>query len=183
MKRSSHEAEGLVALSLVSAASIAPSKADTAGKEIPNKSGRGSDTGTLVGDVVLHTGLRVDGELETFVYRATKGSVVVAGIHVVGIVFGVINMFFGAVATEAVGSNFKLLGSETEGHETEDAEEKSDGFGRYCLDGTDVDGLGVIPEPVSKVNSGDVELVELLAAKGSCHGNLQQSILDVSMAP
>ena len=183
MKRSSHEAEGLVALSLVSATSVAPAKTDTAGKEIPNKTGRGSDTDALVSDVVLHTSVWVDGELDSLVYRATKSSVIVTSVHIVGIIFGVINMFFGAIATEAVGSNFKLLGSEAEGHEAEDAEEKSDSFGRDRLDGTDVDGLGVIPEPVSEVNSGDVELVELLAAKGLCHGNLQQSILDVSMAP
>lgn len=92
-------------------------------------------------------------------------------------------MVLRAVGTETVRSNFEFLGAVAKGQETEDAEKKSDGLGRDRLDGSNIDGLGVVAEPVSKVDTGDSKLVKLLAAGGTSQEEREEGVLNVAVAP
>ena len=183
MQSSTHKAESLVELGLVVGLLVRAAQANALAEELANMLSRGHDASVLVGNVVLHAGLLVNGELDTLIDGATKAAVVVAGVDVVGIVLGVVDMVLGAVAAQAVGGDFKLAATIAKGQETEDAEKEADGFGGNGLDGTDIDGLGVVAEPVAKVNAGNGELVESLAAHGAGHGDLEEGICDITVAP
>lgn len=93
------------------------------------------------------------------------------------------NVILGTVGSQAVCSDFELLGAVAKGQETENAEQQADGLGRDRLDGSHIDSLRVVTEPVSKVDTGDSELVKLLAAGGTSQEKSEQSILDITVAP
>ena len=166
------ETKGLISLILVSATSVAPAEPDASRDQVPDQACRGLDASTLVSNVILHSRLTIDAKLDLLVHGSTQRPMVLASIHVIGVVLGVVNMFLGAVAAKSLSSNFKFFGAKAKSHETEDTEEESDGFGRNGLDGTDVDGLGIVPQPVTKVDAGNVVLAELLATKGRRHSKL-----------
>jgi hypothetical protein len=93
------------------------------------------------------------------------------------------NVILGTVGSQAVCSDFELLGAVAKGQETENAEQEADGLGRDRLDRSHIDSLRVVTEPVSKVDTGDGELVKLLAAGGTSQEKSEQSILDITVAP
>ena len=179
----SHQAERLIALRLVAALGIAPAEGYALRDELLGEASGRHNPSILVRDVVLHARLLVDAKLNVLVDRGPKLPVVAAGILVVGVVLGVVDVLLGAVAAEALGGELELAGSETKGHEAEDAQQQADGLGGDVLDGADIDGLGVVPQPVAKVDTRDVVLGELLSAKGLGHGEAKEGILDVSVAP
>lgn len=141
------------------------------------------DSSSLIGNVILHASFRVDGKLGSFIDRATKTTVILAGIDVVCVVFGVVDVVFGAVAAKAVGCDFEFAGTVTESEEAEDTKQKTDSFGRNRLDSAYINSLGIIAKPVTKVDTRDHDLAELLAMHGSSHGEREQRIFDVTMAP
>lgn len=157
---------------------------DGATEKLAEKLGRGHDADSLVGNVVLHTGLGVDGELLPLVDGSTETPVVAAGILVVGVVFGVVNVLLGSVTAEPVVGDLELARTVAEGHKAEDAEEETNGLGRYRLDGAHIDSLGVISRPVAKVDPLHHEAGELLAAVEGLGGSeAKQDIRDITMAP
>jgi len=103
--------------------------------------GRGHNAGTFVCNVVLHASLLIDGQFNTFVDRGTKSSVILRGIFVIGIIFGVVNVVFGAIAAKTLSCDFEFLCTKSEGHESENPKEDTDGLCRNILYGTDVDCL------------------------------------------
>lgn len=136
----------------------------------------GHDARAFVGDVVLHAGLGVNGELSLLVDGPTEASVVLAGIAgAVAISLGVVNVVLGTVGsckgvlvhctlssgkeghTEALGGDFELLASIAKGHEAKNAEEQTDGLRGHRLDGSDIDGLGVVSQPVTEVDLASCE--------------------------
>ena len=141
------------------------------------------DISTLVGNVVLHASLLINGQLNTLVDGPSQAAVVLAGVHVVRIILGVVDVVLRAVAAEPVRSDLKLAGAVAEAEEAEHAKQQADGLCRDGLDGTDVDGLAVVSQPVAKVDTGDHHLVELLAAHGAGHQDLEQGIFNVAMTP
>lgn len=183
MQASAHQAKGFVEVDLVLAFLVAAAELDTVGKELSDMLGRGHNVTRLKGNVLFHAGALVNGKLSFLVDGATEAVVVLAGVDIVGVILGVVNVVFGAVAADSIGSDFEFSGAVSKSHETKDAEEQTDGFGRDRLDGTDVDGLGVVAEPVAKVDTGDHDLVEIFARKGVGHGEGEQGILDVTVAP
>lgn len=144
---------------------------------------RSHDIGTLVGNVVLHSSLPVDRELDALIYGTAQSSVVLAGILVISIVLGIVDMIFRSVAAEALGGDLELLRTIAKTQEAKNAKEKSDSFGRNRLDRADIDGLRVISKPVAEVDTRDHKLVELLASNGSCHQDRKKGILDIAMTP
>lgn len=84
--------------------------------------GRSHDVGTLVSDIVLHSSLRVDPELNTLIDGSTQSSVILAGIFVVGIVLGVVYVVFWTVAAEAIGRDLEFLRTISKSQEAENAE-------------------------------------------------------------
>lgn len=179
----SHETKRLVKVGLVVVVLVGTSQLNAAGEEVPHMLGRSHDVGSLVGNVVLHARLGVDGELRSLVNGAAKAPVVLAGIDIVGVVLGVINVVFGTIAAEALGGDFEFAGAVAKGQEAEDAEQETDGLCRDRLDGTDVDGLGIVTEPVAKVDTGHHELAKLFAVEGSGHGQGEQGIFDIAVSP
>lgn len=87
------------------------------------------------------------------------------------------------VAAQTLSSDLELARAIAEGQEAKDAEQKADGLGRHRLDGSDINSLGVVTEPVTKIGAGNHELVELLATDGSGHQDLEEGVFNVSMAP
>ena len=158
-------------------------KLNAAGEELPDVKGRRHDISTLVCNVVLHARFLVNGKLSTLIDRTAESPVVLAGILVLGIVLGIVDMVFGTVATKTIGCNLKLAGAEAEGQEAQDTKEQADGLCGNSLDGTDIDGLGVVAKPIAKVDAGNHQLVELLATKGASHGQGKESIFDITVAP
>jgi hypothetical protein len=49
------------------------------------------------------------------------------------------------------------------------------------MTGTYINGLGVIAEPIAKVNALDIELRELLAAMGAGHEQSEEGVFDIAM--
>jgi hypothetical protein len=141
------------------------------------------DVNTLIGDVVLHSRLRVNSKLNSLVYRATETAVVLSSIDVVGVVFGVVDVILGTIAAQALGSDLELTATIAKRQKAEHAEEKTDGLRRDRLDGTDVNGLGVVAKPVTEVYAGNHHLVELLASHGTSHDKLEKGVLDITMTP
>jgi hypothetical protein len=77
---------------------------------------------------------------------------------------GVVNVLLRSVASKAVAGDLELFGSVAEAHETENPEEDANSLCRDHLDGADIDGLGVVAQPVAKVDTLDIHLAKLLAS-------------------
>lgn len=147
-------------------------------------SGRSHDADPLVGNVVFHAGFGVDTKLGLLINRASQAGIIIAGIFTLCVALGVVNVVFGTIAPETFGRDLELSRAVAKGHEAENAKKQSDSFGRHHLDGGNIDGLGVVTQPVAKVNSGDGSLVEFLAAlDGMSHGQGEQRIFDVTVSP
>lgn len=183
VKTSAHETKRLVEIGLVVVVLVAAAELDAAGKEGSDVLGRSHDVIRLGGNVALHSAALVNGELGLLVDGASEAVVVLGGVDIVGIVLGVVDVVLGAVAADAVGGDLELAGAVAKGHEAEDAEEQADGLGGDGLDGADVDGLGVVAEPVAKVNAGDHDFAKLFAVEGLGHGNGEEGILNVTVTP
>jgi hypothetical protein len=94
---------------------------------------------------------------------------------------GVVDMFFGPIAPKSLRRDFEFSSSVAKSDEGETPEQDTNGFSRELLQATNIDSLGVVTEPVAKVNSLDVELLKLLAAAGG-YNQLQKSIFNVAVA-
>lgn len=91
-------------------------------------------------------------------------------------------MLLGPVAAEAVSRHLKLLCAVAKAHEAEDPQQDSDSLRRHHLDGAHVDGLGVVTQPVAKVDALDVHFAELLA-RLAADEQREQRVLDVTVTP
>lgn len=69
----------------------------------------------LVGDVVLHSGVLIDGELDSLVNWAAESSVILSGILVVGVILWVVDVVLWTVAAKTLGGDLELLGSVSAG--------------------------------------------------------------------
>lgn len=183
MQASAHQAEGLVEVCLVPVFLVSTAKLDAMSKELSDMFSRGHDILVLASNVFFHAIAFVNRQFGFFVNWSTETVVVIASVDIVRIIFGVVDMVFGAVAANSIGSNFKFAGAVAKCHEAEDAEEKPDGFGGNRLDCSNIDGLGIVTKPVPKVDARYHYLVELFARKGIGHGNGEQGIFNVTMAP
>lgn len=94
MEASAQETKCLVEVLLAIILAIATSQFDTLGKKPSDVECAGHDVRVLVGNVVLHSGLFVNGQLHTFVNRSPQASVVLASILVVGVVLGIVDMVY-----------------------------------------------------------------------------------------
>ncbi len=183
MQASAHEAERFIAISLITVLLVATTKLDAAGEELANMLRRGHDVIRFRSNIFLHAIALVDGEFGILVDRASEALVVLPGVDVVGVVLGVVNVVFGTVAADSIGGDFEFAGAVAKGHEAKNAEEQTDCFGGNSLDSADVDGLGVVAQPVAKVDTRHHELAELFAVEGLCHDDGKQCIFNITVAP
>jgi len=129
--------------------------------------------------------------------------VVLSGIDVVGVIFGVVNVFFGAVTSKPLACDLEFAGTcdavltfavyvhtETtsltisEAHKSKNPEQKPDSVGTDILDSANIDSLRVITKPVAKVDTLDIELRELLVtADDASSQESKESVFDISMTP
>lgn len=183
MQAGAQETESLIQIILVIVALIVASKLNALGEKPSDMQSARHDVSTFVRNVVLHAGLFVNGELNSLIDGATEATVVLPGIDVVGIVLGVVDVILRAVGPQTVSRDLELAAAIAEGEEAENAEEEADGFGGDGLDGADIDGLGVVAEPVAEVDARDHHLVELLASHGASHEDGKEGIFNVAMTP
>lgn len=115
-------------------------------------------------------------------------------------------MFFRAITAQSLCSNFECACAISKSHERQHpqlsnpannqkqilrsllicsvgAYNKPDSRPFDIFQRANINGLGVVPQPVAKVNALDSHGVELLAAERASHEKLEQGILDVTMAP
>lgn len=78
-------------------------------------------------------------------------------------------MLLGPIASQSIGRDFKLFRSITKAHEPKHPEYDTNSLGTDVFDGSHVYSLAIIPEPISKVDTFDIELAELLAASSAGH--------------
>lgn len=90
---------------------------------------------------------------------------------------------FWSVATQTVRGNFELVRSVAECEKAQNAQKQTDSLGRHGLDGAHIDGLGVIAQPVAKVDTRNHQLVEFLAASSASQCDLEKRICDITVAP
>jgi hypothetical protein len=183
VQSSTHETESLILVRLSLRILVSAAELNHTAKEASDELGRGHDTGALVGNVVLHARLWVDRELSFLINGTSKATVILASVDILGVVLGVVDVLLRAVAAQSLSGNLELAGAVAKGHEAENAKEETDGFGRNGLDSADIDSLGVISEPVSKVRARNVDLVELLAIEGTSQGEGEESIFDIAVSP
>lgn len=183
MQAGAQKTQSLVLVGLVLRAVEAAAELDAATEEVADVLGRRHDAGALVGNVVLHARVRVDAELRLLVDGPAQAAVVAARVLIVGVVLRVVDVVLGPVAAEPVGRHLELPRAVAKGQEAEDAQQQPDRLGRHRLDRAHVDCLRVVAQPVAKVDARDVELAELLAAGRARHHDLEEDILNVTMAP
>lgn len=183
VKASSQKAKGLVEILLSPSVLVIATKLDASAKKISHVLSGSHDIGPFVRNVIFHARLGIDGQLSRFINGPSKAAVILPSILVVGVVFGVVNVIFRAIAPKTVSSNLEFARTIAKGQETENAKEESDGFGRDRLDSADVDGLRIVSEPVAKVNSRDHDLVEFLMLHGTSHGQCEEGIFDITVSP
>lgn len=156
MTASTKEPQSLVQIGLVSILVVAAGELDGTTEKLANEPRRGFNARVLVGNVVLQAGALINGEFDTLIDWTTKTLVILAGIQVIGVVLGVIDVLFGAslwvsvcrkagkglnvpVAAKTLLGDFKLAGAVTEGHETEDPEQEPDGLCADHLESTNLE--------------------------------------------
>lgn len=72
----------------------------------------------------------------------------------------------------------------TKAHESKHPEQKPDSVGTDILDSANIDSLGVITEPVAKVDALDIKLGELLvAANNASSQESKKGVFDIAMTP
>lgn len=94
MQPGAHEAECLVQLGLVTALPVAAGKLNAFAKETTNMQRAGHDIDSLIRNVVLHSRLGVDGQLNTLVHRTTKSAIILTSVLVLRIPQRIINVVF-----------------------------------------------------------------------------------------
>ena len=97
--------------------------------------------------------------------------------------FRIINVLFWSIAAESFCGDLKLFGAVAKAHETEHPEDHPNGFCRYVLDGPHINRLGIVSQPVPKVDPLDIEFPKFLTASSSGHEDVKQSVFNVSMTP
>lgn len=100
MASGAEEAQGLVELLLVSAPVERSAEIDAAAEEVADQLGRRGNAQIFRGDVVLQAGSLVDAQFSLFVNWSTQSTIILAGVFVVGIVLGVVNMLLGVHLAE-----------------------------------------------------------------------------------
>lgn len=128
---------------------------------------------------------------------------VLSGIDVVGVVFGVVDVLLGAVASKSLTCDFEFAGTcnvvltvavcallnkwfltISKAHEAKHPEQKPDSVGADILDSANIDSLRVVTKPVAKVDTLDVELGELLVAADDTSGQKsEEGVFDIAMTP
>jgi hypothetical protein len=128
--------------------------------------------------------------------------VVLPGIDVVGVVFGVVDVLFRAVASKPLACDLEFASAcdvvlilavhiiestsltISKAHEAKHPEQKPDSVGADILDSANIDSLGVITKPVAKVNTLDIKFGELLVAANDTSGQeSKEGVLDIAMTP
>lgn len=100
MASGAEEAQGLVELLLVSAPVERSAEIDAAAEEVADQLGRRGNAQIFRGDVVLQAGSLVDAQFSLFVNWSTQSTIILAGVFVVGVVLGVVNMLLGVHLAE-----------------------------------------------------------------------------------
>lgn len=90
---------------------VPSSQVDGFAKEIPDESRGGCDAEIFGSNVIFHAITFVNGELPPLVDRTAESPVVLPGIDVVGVVFGVVDVFFRAVTSKPLAGYLKLAGA------------------------------------------------------------------------
>lgn len=141
----------------MSAIGVGPSKVDTAAKTELDKGSAGGPVASLIGDIVLHAGVRVDFELDS-----TNGwaqpLVILACIFIVGIVLGVtarkktisttsqewrieldlLDMFLWTVNTQSIRSHLEFTRGIAEAQERKDPHQNTDRIGLQIFKSSNV---------------------------------------------
>ena len=80
----------------------------------------------LIGNVILHPGVGIDLQFDGLDGRTQPG-IVLPGISVIGIVLGVVDVFFGAVDAQAFLGDFEFSGGVAKTQKGQDPDEDADG--------------------------------------------------------
>lgn len=70
-------------------------------------------------------------------------------------------MLFRAITAKSLSGHFEFSGAITKRQEAQDPKQDTDGFGTDVFDGSDIYGLGVVPEPVAKVDLAESAQIRL----------------------
>jgi hypothetical protein len=167
VQSSSHKAKSLVLVRLSLRVLVSAAKLNGTAKKLLDVLSGSHDASTFIRNVVLHASLGINRQLSFFIDGPSETLVIVTSIDVVGVVLGVVDVILRAVAAKSLGGNLELAGTVAKGHETKNTEKEADGLSRHRLDGTNIDGLRIVPKPVSEIDTRNVDLVELLAIEGT----------------
>lgn len=94
VQTSSEQPESFVEVCLVPIPVIVSAKLDASEEETTNVASGRRDPNPLVGNVILETGVFIHTKFNSLIDWTTKSSIVLAGIQIVSVIFGVVNMLF-----------------------------------------------------------------------------------------
>ena len=183
MQPRSEEPQRLKLLILIPRLRKAPRQLNASSQSPPQQRRARLNPRVLVRNVVLHTSLRIDGQLDLLVDEATKAGIVLPCVVVVVVVLWVIDVLLRAVAAETVLRDLKLACGVAERQEREDPQHHSDGLLIDHLQRARINCLGVVAQPVSKVHALERQVVELAPAEAAREVQPEKGILDVAVAP
>lgn len=92
VKTGAHQSESLVQVLLSIFAGVPAAQLDTLGEKAAHMQRTCHNIDTFVCNVVLHAGFLINGQLHPLIDRTSQTLVVLAGVLVVGIILGVINV-------------------------------------------------------------------------------------------
>lgn len=91
----SEQTEGLVQIIFVVAPLVLSSKLDAAPVKVANHASRGCNATVFRGNVCFETSSFIDSKLPTLVDRCAEARVILSGVNVVGVIFGVVDVLLG----------------------------------------------------------------------------------------
>jgi hypothetical protein len=200
---SAQKTKRLVKVLVVFGLLVPSAKIDSLTEEIADETRRGGNTLILRGNVVLHASPLINSQLDSFVHRTTQSPVILPRVDVVRIVFRVVDVLFRAITPKAVLCDLELACAIAEAHETKDPKQEPDSVGAdipvvllaiapyylscsnsILLDSSNIDSLGVITQPVAKVDTLDIEFAEFLVTSNDASGQeSEESVFDIAMTP
>ena len=92
-------------------------------------------------------------------------------------------MLFRSVAAQSVRSYFEFFGCVSKAHESKNPENNPNSLSADIFDGSHVDRLTIVTQPITEINPFDVQLAKFLAPCRAGHQDIEEGVLDVAMSP
>ena len=104
----SQKSQSFVQIGSIPASIVTAAEMDSLTKEVTNETSRSIDAEIFGGDIILQSVPRVDTQLARLVDGATKPRIPLTSVHIVGVVFRIVDVLFGSALVNDDAMNLGL---------------------------------------------------------------------------